>query len=76
MSSEVDNVAFAIPSNLCVSLANSIKHYGKLAKPSYAVLGMLLEVNTENVSISNETGAVVNQIVVKDSYGAAELAGI
>ena len=76
MSSEIDNVAFAIPSNLAIGIGNSIKHYGSGKSPNYAVLGVLLAEDTNSTTIDSTTGAVVNSIYVTQAYGSAYSAGI
>lgn len=61
MSSEIDNVAYAIPINLAKNLAYNIIENGN---PTKAVLGLNLAILSDGNSIDNETGRLNSTIVV------------
>lgn len=63
MSSEVDNVAYAIPSNLAINLSNSIIRNGS-SSPTIANLGLTLSILSTGNSVDGETGKLVQSIMV------------
>ncbi|MBO4569656.1 MAG: trypsin-like peptidase domain-containing protein [Clostridia bacterium] len=73
MSSEVDNVAYAIPINFAYSIANSIKHYGSSISPKMATVGLGLTI-TGNATV-DENGALIQKIAVNSVSGSAIAAG-
>ncbi|MCR5553529.1 MAG: S1C family serine protease [bacterium] len=73
MSSEVDNVAYAIPINFAYSIANSIKHYGSSISPKMATVGLGLAISGN--STVDDNGALIQKIAVSSVSGSAIAAG-
>ena len=75
-NSEVDNVAYAIPANFALGIADAIKYYGSSNKPAYGVLGLYLSIDTDGSSINSETGGIDRKILITNVYSPAYGAGI
>lgn len=77
MSSEIDNVAFAIPINLAKNLSNSIIRNGSSA-PTTAVLGLDLAILSSGNYLDYETGKLNSTIIVEsvNTLSASYVAGI
>lgn len=77
MSSEIDNVAFAIPINLAKNLSNSIIKNGSSA-PTTAVLGLKFAILSSGNYVDYETGKLNSTIVIEsvNTLSASYVAGI
>ena len=73
MSSEIDNVAYAIPINFAYSIANSIRHYGSSISPKAATVGLGLIVTGNSTVDAN--GCLIQKIAVNSVSGSAVAAG-
>jgi len=74
MSSEIDNVGYAIPSNMADSIAKSILHYGTSASPAMAVVGLTLTSN--EAMINAATGGLKETVYIESISSPASASGL